>query len=109
MKPVIPPLRGIVHKALSEGCSMWAPVVLPVGKSNLAEHQAEVVKDATRIVNSVSNVELESAATAAGKNPPDLFSAHQSKKQRNDKQDDEYKEQDLGNFDCAGGNAGKAE
>lgn len=67
MKPANPPIKGMLHKASSKGCSMWAPVVLPVGKSNQAAPPVEAVLDAARLADSGSDE--ESAATAAGINP----------------------------------------
>lgn len=110
MKPANPPVRGTLHKALSEGCGMWAPVVVPVRKSSQAERQVDqvdAVSDDPLLAGSRSGE--GSAATAAGINPQGLFSAHQSKNQRSDKQDDEYKEQDLCNLYSTCGDAGKTE
>ena len=67
MKPAIPPVRSTLHKAWSEGCRMWAPVVLPVEKSSQAAHQVGVVTNAP-LLTSTGN-DKESAATAAGINP----------------------------------------
>ena len=67
MKPVIPPVRDALHKALSEGCSMWAPVVPPVEKANQAADRVDSVMDGCRLPGSESDE--ESAATAAGINP----------------------------------------
>ena len=67
MKPAIPPVRGTLHKALSEGCRMWTPVALPVDKSSQAAHQVEAITETPRLAGS-GNAE-ESAATAAGINP----------------------------------------
>ena len=94
MKLLTPPRRGMLHKALSEGCGMWTPVVLPVKNDPLPAGSG--------------NGE-ESSAMADGMNPQGLFSAHQSQNKRSDKQDDENKEQDLGNLDGPGGDAGKTE
>jgi len=67
-KPAIPPGRGTLHKASSEGCNMWAPVVQPVRKSNPAAHPVgTVMNEAPRLVDSGSDA--ESAATVAGVNP----------------------------------------
>ncbi len=77
MKPAIPPVRGTLHRALSEGCSMWAPAVPQVGKLSQAAHQLDAVIDAPRLTGSGSDE--ESATTAAGVNPQGLFSAHQAK------------------------------
>ena len=67
MKPAIPPVRSTLHKAWSEGCRMWAPMVLPVKKSSqVADRVGAVTNDP--LPTGTGN-DKESAATAAGINP----------------------------------------
>jgi len=109
MKSGIPPVRGALHKALSEGCRMWAPVVPPIGKLTQAGHREGMGIDALRaiepVIEPVSHGELPAAIS--GFDSQILFPTHQSEEQRGKEQDDENKEQDLGNPDGAGGDAGK--
>lgn len=107
MKPAIPPVRGALHKALSEGCCMWMPVVLPIGKSGLAAHQVDAPKDAPQ--GAGSGIGKGSAAKEVEVDSLDLFAAYQSYDQRSHKEDDEYEEQDLRNLDGTCGDAGKTE
>ena len=70
MKPVIPPVGGALHKALSEGCGMWSPALPRIGKTNQAARQVEaqvVMDDAPPLAESGSGE--TSAATAAGISP----------------------------------------
>lgn len=62
MKPAIPPVKGTLRKAFSEGCSMWAPVVLPIGKSSQAAHRPILQQNDEQTVCSP-----ESAGGDAGK------------------------------------------
>lgn len=107
MKPANPPVRGTLHKASSKGCGMWTPVVQPVGASGQTECQADTVMENPRLA--CSRKAEVSAATAAGIKPHGLSSAHQSKDQRSDEQDNEHKEQNLCNLDGPCRDAGKTE
>ena len=105
MKSWSQPVSGAWHKALSEGCSMWVPVMPVIGESTQAAHRVDVGIEALRVIDPVNCDDLTAALGRI--DPQLLFPTHQSEEQRGKEQDDENKEQDLGNPDGAGGDAGK--
>ena len=61
MKPEIQPVRGKLHKALAEGCSMWAPVLSAGRPSHTAQEPGAAI-DAPQIAGSSESTD-EAAAT----------------------------------------------
>ena len=60
MKQLISPPSGTTYMALSEGCSLWAPV-LPQAADSTLEHPPVSPKGGTRLAGSGSDRESDSS------------------------------------------------